>query len=163
MTRTIGVLNAGSSSVKFSTFAVAGAESRLLYQGELEEIGTAPHSFATREGARIADEHYSTQEVATQQDAVHPILDRAASHRDGLELIGVGHRVVHGGPIYSHRPTGRARDGRLAKGPGRAPGRGLPDDRGRYAAHAPPWAASLRCKPAIPNWASRVPDTFSPS
>ncbi len=43
MTPVIPVLNAGSSSVKFSVFAVAGDGLRLLFHGALDGIGTAPH------------------------------------------------------------------------------------------------------------------------
>jgi len=101
MTRVIGVLNAGSSSVKFSVFAVAGADLHLLHRGEFEGIGTAPHFFATEGGVRIMDAHFSKEEVATQEDAVDRIFTWVESHRAGLELMGVGHRVVHGGPLYS--------------------------------------------------------------
>jgi len=102
MTPVIGVLNAGSSSVKFSVFAVAGADLRPLYRGELEGIGTAPHFFARdMDGAIVADERDSLAEVASQQDAVHRIYAWFESHSAGLEVVGVGHRVVHGGPVYS--------------------------------------------------------------
>ena len=45
MGETILVLNAGSSSLKFEAFAVAGTDLRPLYPGELEEIGAEPHFF----------------------------------------------------------------------------------------------------------------------
>ena len=102
MTRVIGVLNAGSSSVKFSVFAVAGADLRPLYRGEFEGIGTAPHFFVRdMDGAIVADERDSLAEVASQEDAVHRIFTWVESHSAGLEVVGVGHRVVHGGPVYS--------------------------------------------------------------
>ena len=102
MTRVIGVLNAGSSSVKFSVFAVAGADLRRLYRGVFEGIGTAPHLFVSdKDGAIVVDERDSLAEVATQEDAVHRIFTWVESHDAGLEVVGVGHRVVHGGPIYS--------------------------------------------------------------
>ncbi|MGA9925038.1 MAG: acetate/propionate family kinase [Isosphaeraceae bacterium] len=102
MTRVIGVLNAGSSSVKFSVFAVAGADLRPLYRGEFEGIGSAPHFFARdMDGAIVADERDSLAEAASQEDAVHRIYTWFESHRAGLEVVGVGHRVVHGGPVYS--------------------------------------------------------------
>src|SRR5271166_6306154 len=101
MTRVIGVLNAGSSSVKFSVFAVAGSDLRPLFRGEFEGIGTAPHFFATEGGARVADAHFSEEEVATQEVAVLRIFDWLKGCGAGLEMMAVGHRVVHGGPVYS--------------------------------------------------------------
>jgi acetate kinase len=102
MTRVIGVLNSGSSSVKFSLIAVAGADLRPLYRGVFEGIGTAPHLFITdKDGAIVVDERDSVAEVATKEDAVHRIFAWVEAHGTGLEVVGVGHRVVHGGPIYS--------------------------------------------------------------
>ncbi len=103
MTRVIGVVNAGSSSVKFSVFAVASADLRLLYRGEFEGIGTAPHFFVRdMDGAIVVDERGSLAEVATQEDAVHRIYSWLESHNSaGVEVVGVGHRVVHGGPVFS--------------------------------------------------------------
>ena len=101
MTRVIGVLNAGSSSVKFSVFAVAGADLRRLYRGEFEGIGTAPHFFVRdKDGAIVADERDSLAEVAPGRRRA-PNLHLVESHSAGLEIVGVGHRVVHGGPVYS--------------------------------------------------------------
>ena len=102
MTRVIVVLNAGSSSVKFSVFAVDGADLRRLYRGQFEGIGTAPHFFVMDAGgAIVVDERDSVAEVASQEDAVHRIFAWLESHRAGLEVVAVGHRVVHGGPVYS--------------------------------------------------------------
>src|SRR5512135_751997 len=47
MKKIILVLNTGSSSVKFSVFAVGDGELLPLSRGELEGIGTAPHFVAT--------------------------------------------------------------------------------------------------------------------
>ena len=102
MTSVIGVLNAGSSSVKFSLFAVNGTDLRPLFRGDLEGIGTDPHFFVSDAGgATVADERDPLAEVASPEDAVHRIFTWVESHREGLEIVGVGHRVVHGGPVYS--------------------------------------------------------------
>jgi acetate kinase len=102
MTKVILVLNTGSSSVKFSVFSVGDGGLLPRFRGGFEEIGTAPHFFATAEGgARVADAHFSEEEVATQEDAVHRIFDWLKGHDAGLEIMAVGHRVVHGGPVYA--------------------------------------------------------------
>ena len=44
MTKVILVLNAGSSSVKFSVFAITGEDLHRLYRGRFEKIGTGPTS-----------------------------------------------------------------------------------------------------------------------
>jgi len=102
MTKAILVLNAGSSSVKFSVFAVIEERLRGLVRGEFEKIGTAPHFFAMN-GARdtVADASFSMDEVPTPEIAVHRIIDWMDGHSAGLEILAVGHRVVHGGPLYA--------------------------------------------------------------
>ena len=101
MTKIILVLNTGSSSVKFSVFSVGDGELLPLSRGQLEGLGTAPHFFAIEGGARVADAYFSAGEVATQEDAVHRIFDWLKGHGAGLEIMAVGHRVVHGGPVYA--------------------------------------------------------------
>ncbi len=102
MTAVIVVLNAGSSSVKFAVFAVAGTNLRPSYRGDFEGIGTAPHFFVSdTDGAIVADEPNSLAEVASQEDAVRRIFAWLDSHSGGLEVVAAGHRVVHGGPVYS--------------------------------------------------------------
>jgi acetate kinase len=102
MTRVIPVLNAGSSSVKFSVFSVAGDGLRPLFHGGLDRIGTAPH-FCARDaaGATIAEERLPPATIATQEDAVHHLFGWVKAHGEGLDVIAVGHRVVHGGPVYA--------------------------------------------------------------
>ncbi len=102
MTRVIVVLNAGSSSVKFSVFAIAAADLRRLFRGEFEGIGTAPHFFVRdKDGAIVAAERHSLAEVGSQEDAVRRMFAWLDSHSAGLEIAAAGHRVVHGGPVYS--------------------------------------------------------------
>ena len=82
-----------------------------------EEIGTAPHFFVRdMDGAIVADERDSLAEVASQEDAVHRIFAWLDSHSAGLEVVAAGHRVVHGGPVYSEPVVV---DGPTAQGPGR--------------------------------------------
>ncbi len=102
MTKVIVVLNAGSSSVKFSVFSVGDGGLLPLFQGEFEGIGTAPHFFVRdTDGATVAEERDSVAEIASQEDAVRRIFAWLDSHSAGLEVVAAGHRVVHGGPVYS--------------------------------------------------------------
>jgi acetate kinase len=52
MTDTILVLNAGSSSIKFSLFAAAGVEPAVVARGQIEGIDTSPHFIARTPPAR---------------------------------------------------------------------------------------------------------------
>ena len=56
MSRSIAVLNAGSSSLKFSVFVAATGEPRLVVRGQAEGLFTSPRFLARDEsGAIIAD------------------------------------------------------------------------------------------------------------
>ncbi len=102
MTDAILVLNAGSSSIKFSLFPADKQPKRqdLLCDGEMENIGHRVHFLAKDgSGTSITDERLA--EGTTHEDALGALLrwieQRFADHR----LVAAGHRVVHGGPRYS--------------------------------------------------------------
>ena len=56
MADTILVLNAGSSSIKFSLFAEAGSELALVARGQIEGIDTSPHFIAQDANGQMASE-----------------------------------------------------------------------------------------------------------
>ena len=56
MTETILVLNAGSSSIKFSLFAEAGIELAIVARGQIEGIDTSPHFIAQDANGQMASE-----------------------------------------------------------------------------------------------------------
>lgn len=102
MSDTILVVNAGSSSIKFQLFAVETSdrlERRL--KGQIEGIGTKPHLIAKDAGgAVVIDEFWSTETVADLPDALDQLV--LFLRRDvGRLPIAIGHRVVHGGPIFA--------------------------------------------------------------
>jgi acetate kinase len=102
---TILVVNAGSSSVKFQVFEIGGI-SRLkrLIKGQMDGIGTRPRLRAQgTDDAVLIDQSYATDVVS---DVPGAIREAGAWLRTSqkLNLVAVGHRVVHGGPAYS-RPV----------------------------------------------------------
>ena len=103
MGNVILVLNAGSSSLKFSIFNVGAARVlSAMAVGQIEGLGTAPRLKAKgADGSVIADEQWTTSEVANHGQALQEIATLLRARFAGQELVGVGHRVVHGGPDYS--------------------------------------------------------------
>mgnify|MGYP000272925504 CR=1 FL=1 len=64
---TIVVLNAGSSSIKFSLFAVQGDDLLLENRGQIEGIYTSPHFIAKdKSGAVLAEKRCSTVARSTR-------------------------------------------------------------------------------------------------
>jgi acetate kinase len=111
------VLNAGSSSLKFTLFDADDGTLRECVRGQVEGFGAA-----LRIKARFAD---GRPEVSVDGGLPGAVADRVPRHAsealDGLwrwveaqlqgrRLVGVGHRVVHGGtafsaPVRVDRPT----------------------------------------------------------
>ena len=95
------VLNAGSSSLKFCVFGrpAAGAwhvESR----GQIESIGTSPRIFAKDgEGRTLVDQ--KAPDVRDSRGALDALATWLKSMYGDGQIIGVGHRVVHGGAKFT--------------------------------------------------------------
>jgi len=92
----IVVLNAGSSSIKFCTFrrGADGLEREL--RGQVSDLGTAPRLSARRGGAQAAERGLSDAAM-THADALGVLLDYLHEELRDETIVGVGHRVVHGG------------------------------------------------------------------
>jgi len=102
--RSVLVLNAGSSSIKFQSFALARGRLQAALRGQIEGIGTA-HPLATIEEGGEKRERKLTQAEGADQRAALGVLARAIAERAGsLDIAAVGHRVVHGGVEYA-RPV----------------------------------------------------------
>src|SRR6478736_10136593 len=100
MSQSVAVLNAGSSSIKFALYG-ADAGLPLLYRGQIEKIGVAP-SLKVRDadGNEVASNAWMP-EGFDHRAATKVILETAIRLLDGAKVLGVGHRVVHGGTRYA--------------------------------------------------------------
>ncbi|WP_018897913.1 acetate/propionate family kinase [Rhizobium sp. 2MFCol3.1] len=97
---TILVVNAGSSSLKFEVFSVAGSLTRLV-KGKMEGIGTAPHlSIRNAGGEQLANDDYPSEAIPDLPSAMRLVGQWLGERLEG-HLIAVGHRVVHGGPNHA--------------------------------------------------------------
>jgi acetate kinase len=96
------VLNAGSSSLKFCVYESAGDGAwRLAARGQIEGIGTSPRfSAKDGDGARLGDENLN-ESVRDHGSALDTLAAWLRSRFHGTRVLGVGHRVVHGGAHYA--------------------------------------------------------------
>jgi acetate kinase len=96
------VLNAGSSSLKFSVYETSDADAwRLEARGQIEGIGTAPR-FSARDGAGgTLDDRPLDAGVTDARGALDVMASWLRAHFQGGRILGVGHRVVHGGAAYA--------------------------------------------------------------
>jgi acetate kinase len=98
------VINTGSSSIKYKLFEMSGQ--RMLAAGVLERIGEPAGQLSQRweAGATgmqstcvecVAENHHQGMELIVRQMQQTGVLGSAS------ELAAVGHRVVHGGEVFS--------------------------------------------------------------
>ncbi len=103
MADAILVLNAGSSSLKFSVFLDRrGEEPQLALRGQIEGIlGTAMFSARDANGAVLAEHALGAAAPRGHGGAASFLLDWLEQRPEGLQLAAAGHRVVHGGREFS--------------------------------------------------------------
>ena len=93
------VINAGSSSLKFSLYEMP--EAKELVNGLIEKIGEGDSSYTLKfNGEKIE----APVDVNNHTEAVNVMLDELLDNafiQNISEIKGVGHRIVHGGEIYS--------------------------------------------------------------
>ena len=98
--RSVLVLNAGSSSLKFALFD-AGSSLTANVRGEIESLDAIPHMRACdRSGASLAERRWSPGEARDFGAVLRALLKFIDDQLRGAKLIAVGHRVVHGGGEY---------------------------------------------------------------
>lgn len=97
----IGVLNAGSSSIKFSLFVLEDNNINLLARGQIEGLYTAPRFLAKDKSGKVLSEKSwpDGTKLGHEGGIDHLFTYVRAEFRDH-NLLGVGHRVVQGGLEY---------------------------------------------------------------
>ncbi|MBO1336271.1 acetate kinase [Streptomyces sp. VRA16 Mangrove soil] len=99
------VLNSGSSSVKYQLLDMAG-QARLAV-GLVERIGEETSRLKHTPLATGGDSREQNRPIADHAEALNAVADELAQDGLGLdspELAAIGHRVVHGGKLFTE-PT----------------------------------------------------------
>lgn len=93
------VLNAGSSSLKFALYSSNGSDSAVLLRGQIAGIGNqAKFQAWDHIGDEVAlSENATRLAVDNHIDAITLVLNWIHQQVKEIRLVGVGHRVVHGG------------------------------------------------------------------
>jgi acetate kinase len=100
-TDAILVLNAGSSSIKLAVFAEHGGEMSLQLRGQVEGLYTEPRFEAHDATGRVVGERSWGRTALGHDGAVEYVGDFLQQQLANHRLLGVGHRVVHGGLEYT--------------------------------------------------------------
>ena len=101
MEQPVLVINAGSSSLKFSLFeARDGSDPELLAGGQIEGIGVRPHFVAKgADGEILTDFVYDSG--SGHRGALQRLGNWLRDYLAGRKVAVVGHRVVHGGAKFT--------------------------------------------------------------
>jgi len=96
------VVNAGSSSLKFCVYHRPTADAwHLEARGQIDGIGTAPR-LSARDGAGAPLEDWKLADgVRDGRGALDSLSTWLRLRYGGAHVLGVGHRVVHGGARYA--------------------------------------------------------------
>ncbi|WP_027468555.1 acetate/propionate family kinase [Deefgea rivuli] len=102
MSELVLVINAGSSSIKFSLFETGKADPVVLFKGQMEGLYVEP-KFSAKDAAdnKVANETLPSDVPKTHDYALRFMLDWLQSRINGRSIAVIGHRVVHGGTTYS--------------------------------------------------------------
>ncbi|MBS7539843.1 acetate/propionate family kinase [Ancylobacter lacus] len=96
------VINAGSSSIKFKLYGIAGDELAPVFAGQFDGIGSRPRlRVKDKAGRALADQAYPAAEVGSAAAAQTVVADWLKEHLGDARIVAVGHRVVHGGLTYA--------------------------------------------------------------
>jgi acetate kinase len=102
MSNAILVVNAGSSSIKFSAFRPAKGDPALIFKGQIEGIGTRPRLAASdADGGALVEKSFAPDQVRDHGSAFAAVSGWLRGMRGETRLVAVGHRVVHGGPEFT--------------------------------------------------------------
>jgi acetate kinase len=93
----VGVVNAGSSSLKFALYE----GDRRILSGQVEGIGVRPAMRArSGQGEPLIGPDMGNASPATPADALMALLPWLREQLGGRVITAIGHRVVHGGPNH---------------------------------------------------------------
>lgn len=102
MTDAILVVNAGSSSIKFSVFEARDGKLQPGVRGQAEGLYTKPRFVAkSAAGAVVAEKFWDEGTALGHVGGVAHIGGWVSEQLASSRLVGVGHRVVHGGLDYT--------------------------------------------------------------
>jgi acetate kinase len=103
MTDAILVLNAGSSSIKFSLYAKRDVALTPVSSGQVGGLTTAPTFVAKgADGRPIAEKSWGAGTPLGHEGALSHLTDWIRQRYEGEHrLAAVGHRIVHGGSDYA--------------------------------------------------------------
>jgi acetate kinase len=105
MSQALLVINSGSSSIKFAAYEVqADAALQRIANGRIEGLGEAPRLRVWGHDGGVLEDRcirLPADPALGPGDAFRQLFDWLRQHAGGRTLLAAGHRVVHGGEVFS--------------------------------------------------------------
>jgi acetate kinase len=98
----IVVVNAGSTSLKFATYAADASRSLpLLCRGEIENMESDPHFVVTNAaGKQLGQHEWGKDRAIDHKTALHFVITWLEANQSDTKVVAAGHRVVLGGTRF---------------------------------------------------------------
>ncbi len=102
-TKQLLIINAGSSSLKFAVFTITGdGKTRLDLRGQIAGIGQGRARIELDATTGPApDWPFKPGAVTSHQAAMRLLIDHLGLQQRPADWLGIGHRVVHGGTLFT--------------------------------------------------------------
>jgi acetate kinase len=102
-------LNGGSSSLKFALYRMVGPEEERIFSGAVEAIGAEGGRVWLRRGDKTLSDNSGS--FPDHAEAIKTMFS-ALRDQGVKELAAAGHRIVHGGPLFTapQKVTGKLKD-----------------------------------------------------
>lgn len=98
----IAIINAGSSSIKFSVFDERGSALQRVLAGSVRGLDAAPRYIATNGAGEVLEsKQWEEGDSLSHEDAMKFLFETLPPRLRGHHVRAVGHRVVHGGEHYA--------------------------------------------------------------
>jgi len=96
------IINAGSSSVKFSVYRLVEGALKATINGQIQGIGSAPRFDAKDAAKKLIGEKSWDDPKTSRTVLLGFLLDWLTEQLHGAKLLAAGHRVLHGGTKFRH-------------------------------------------------------------
>lgn len=96
------IINAGSSSLKFAVYTLGDrdADPAAGLRGQIAGIGQGKTRLELSD--REMSWPFDAETTTSHQTALHFLVDRLGLKERPQDWLGIGHRIVHGGTVFTH-------------------------------------------------------------
>lgn len=96
------IINAGSSSLKFAVYRLSAEGPMATLRGQIAGIGQGKTKLDLTPNEVSAGWAFDPATVDSHQSALRFLSDRLGLRERPQDWLGIGHRIVHGGIVFTH-------------------------------------------------------------